>query len=213
MMDKNIKYYIDDLPKDFSLSGDFAIDTEAMGLRIGRDRLCLVQLYFAEDSDSVYLVHFVHKDIKAPNLIKILADGSRTKVFHYARFDLSLLQHTFGIDISNVYCTKVASRIARTYVRFHGLKDLCSELLDVKISKQHQTSDWGNRSISNEQMEYAANDVIYLLRIREMLNEMLNREGRSNIAQRCFEFLPIRAKMDVEGWPESILAYKCEFNE
>lgn len=213
MPKREIIVHTNDLPCDFVARGDLAIDTEAMGLHIGRDRLCLVQLYCSHDTtDTVHMVHFKGDMYDAPNLKRILTANTILKVFHFARFDLGILQHTFNISIENIYCTKTASRIARTYVQHHGLRDLCAELLQVKISKQQQTSDWGSGQFTQEQIEYAANDVIFLHRLKEILDTMLEREGRMGIANKCFAFLPTRAYMDVLGWPDSILAHKCEEN-
>ncbi len=206
-----IVYYANDLPDDFVAIGDVAIDTEAMGLCIGRDRLCLVQLYFRQGDDSVHLVHFKDKHYNAPNLVRILTNNNLLKIFHFARFDLAILQYSLNICIENIYCTKVASRIARTYTRSHGLKDLCSDLLGVKLSKLQQTSDWGTYDLTHQQKEYAAYDVIFLPQLKIILDDILKREKRLDIAQGCFDFLPIRARMDfMGGWQESILAYKCE---
>jgi len=161
--------------------------------------LCVVQL---SDTHGAHVIHFPTPIFDSPNLRKYLLDSKRTKLFHFGRFDIAILQHNFKIDLVNVYCTKIASRLCRTFTDMHGLKDLCHELLGVKISKQQQTSDWGASELTHEQVEYAANDVLYLHQLREKLNVMLKREGRVEIAQKCFEFLPARAKLDTLGWPD-----------
>lgn len=182
------------------LNGDIAIDTEAMGLNNMRDRLCVIQI--SDGSGSAHVVHFPTKDYAAPNLRKYLTDKNRVKIFHFARFDLSIIHHYMGIKMENVYCTKIASRLSRTFTDQHGLKDLSNDLIQVKLNKQQQTSDWGSNELSRDQVEYAAADVLYLHRIRERLNFMLVRENRMHIAQDCFNFLPSRAELDILGWPE-----------
>lgn len=216
MFEKKIVYHVNDLPDNFFARGDVAIDTETMGLSTCRDRLCVVQLYFSQEENVVHVVHFKsncekgnNARIQAPNLTRILETDNLLKVYHFARFDLAILQYTFHVHIKNVYCTKVASRIARTYTQSHGLKDLCLDLLHIKISKQQQTSYWGAEDLTKEQLEYATNDVIFLHQLRAVLDGMLRREGRLDIAQGCFDFLPIRARMDILGWNDSVLAYKC----
>ena len=194
----NIFYYKHDLPDHLELSGDIAIDTEAMGLNNMRDRLCVVQI--ADAKGDVYIVHFPKPQYDCPNLKKALAKQDIMKLFHFGRFDIAIMHHYLKVSIGNVYCTKIASKLCRTYTDAHGLKDLCHELLGVKISKQQQTSNWGADELTEDQLEYAANDVIYLHRIREKLNLMLKREGRMEIAQKCFDFLPHRANLDLLGW-------------
>ncbi|MCE2992188.1 MAG: ribonuclease D [Candidatus Jidaibacter sp.] len=171
-----------------------------MGLNNHRDRLCVVQL--SDGNGDAHLVHFPTKDFKAPNLKKMLADKGRVKLFHFGRFDISILMHYLNIDIENVYCTKIASRLCRTFTDSHGLKDLCSELLNVKISKQQQSSDWGAADLAHDQLTYAAADVLYLHALRDKLNGMLKREGRVELAQNCFKFLPVRARLDLMGWEQ-----------
>ena len=194
-------YHIDDLPNGLALEGDIAIDTEAMGLNNHRDRLCLVQL--ADESGSIHLVHFKNKNFSAPNLKKVLTDQTKVKIFHFARFDIAIMKKYLEVEINNIFCTKVASRLCRTYSSHHSLSELCSELLGVKISKQQQSSDWGSDDLKETQLDYAAQDVKYLHQIRDRLTIMLQRERREEIAQECFKFLPIRAKLDLLGWVDS----------
>ncbi len=192
--------YQGDLPKDLKLEGDIAIDCEAMGLNPHRDRLCVVQL--SDGKGDAHLVQFAADQYHAPNLVALLTDPSRVKLFHFGRFDIALMYHYLGALAAPVYCTKIASRLARTFTDRHSFKDLCRELLGTDISKQQQTSDWGAATLSPEQMSYAAADVLYLHALREKLNAMLAREGRMELAQQCFNFLPARAQLDLEGWPE-----------
>jgi ribonuclease D len=181
-------------------SGSVAIDTETMGLLPGRDRLCLAQLSFGDG--NAHLVKFDGAEYDAPNLKALLENPGVTKIFHFARFDVAMLKRYLGADVTPIYCTKIASRLARTYTDAHGLKDVCAELLDVKLSKQQQSSDWGAPVLSKDQIAYAAADVLYLHRIRERLDAILEREGRAELARRCFEFLPARAALDLAGWAE-----------
>jgi len=190
--------YKNDLPENVTFGNIVAIDTEAMGLNPSRDRLCLIQLYDGEG--DCHLVQFDGFDYNSPNLQKILVDKNKIKIFHYARFDMAAIKHALGINLENIYCTKIASKIARTYTNSHGLKDICKELLDVEISKKKQSSDWGNISLSKEQITYAANDVVHLHKIRIKLNEILEREKRFELANACFEFLPTRVELDLKGW-------------
>ena len=190
--------YKNDLPENVTFGNIIAIDTEAMGLNPSRDRLCLIQLYDGEG--DCHLVQFDGFDYNSPNLQKILIDKSKIKIFHYARFDMAAIKHALGINLKNIYCTKIASKIARTYTNSHGLKDICKELLDVEISKKKQSSDWGNISLSKEQITYAANDVVHLHNIRIKLNEILEREKRFELVKACFEFLPTRVDLDLKGW-------------
>lgn len=178
--------------------GDIAVDTEAMGLNNLRDRLCAVQV--ADGKGDAHVIHFPTPDYTCNNLKKLLNDKNRVKIFHFARFDLAIIKHYLGIGISNIYCTKVASRLCRTYTDMHGLKDLCHDLLNVKISKQQQASDWGSEKLTKEQIEYAASDVLYLHKLRENLDRLLKREGRVEIAMNCFNFLPCRSQLDLMGW-------------
>ncbi len=183
-----------------NLKGDVAIDTEAMGLDNLRDRLCVVQI--SDGNGDAHVIHFPQMEFSCPNLRKIIMDNTRQKIFHFARFDVAIIQHYLQIDLSNIYCTKIASRLVRTYTDTHGLKDLCSELLDIKLNKQQRTSDWGAGELSKEQVAYAASDVLYLHELRNRLNHMLKREGREELAKKCFEFIPTRSKLDVMGWNE-----------
>lgn len=193
-------YYKYDIPEGLKLEGDIAIDTEAMGLNVGRDRLCVVQLSCGDG--EAHIVHFPSPGYEAPNLRALLGDGSRQKIFHFGRFDIAIIEHYLGLEIANVFCTKLASRLCRTFTESHGLKELCSELLDVKLNKQQRSSDWGAESLTQEQIAYAGSDVLYLHALRGKLVEMLHREGRFEVALRCFEFLPIRARLDLMGWPD-----------
>ena len=189
-----------DLPNDVVFSGSVAIDTEAMGLHPHRDRLCLVQL---SAGDGVcHLVQFAPGQYDAPNLRALLADPAVLKLFHFARFDVALLQHYLSVLTRPVYCTKIASKLTRTFTDRHGLKDLCKELLGVEVSKQQQSSDWGAEELSDEQLRYAASDVLHLHALRTRLDEMLAREGRRELAAECFAFLPTRALLDLAGWAE-----------
>jgi ribonuclease D len=178
-----------------------AIDCETMGLHPKRDRLCLVQL--SDGDGNVHLVQ-ISKDVQpAPNLCKLLTDPSILKLFHFGRFDIAALYHCFGALAAPVYCTKIASRLVRTYTDRHGLKFLLQEILSVDISKYQQSSDWGAAELSRAQIEYAASDVLYLHRLKDALDRMLEREGRNDLAQACFDFLPTRARLDLAGWPET----------
>lgn len=189
-----------DLPDDVTFIGDIAVDTEAMGLNNLRDRLCVVQL--SDGRGEEHVVHFPEPKYDAPNLKKLMEDPSRVKLFHFARFDVAILAHYLNVNVSPIYCTKIVSRLVRTYTDRHGLKELCREMLGVELSKQQQSSDWGAASLSPEQVEYAASDVLYLHRLRDKLEVMLEREGRKQLARQCFEFLPTRAELDLQGWPE-----------
>lgn len=189
-----------DIPASLKIKGSVAIDTETMGLNIPRDRLCLVQL--STGDGHAHLVQFKKGGYKAPRLKAVLADKKILKIFHFARFDVAVMQHYLGVTCSPVYCTKIASKLIRTYTDRHGLKDLCREVLGVELSKQQQSSDWGARTLSEQQKEYAANDVLHLHALKAKLDESLKREGRDDMAQACFDFLPYRARLDLEGWPE-----------
>ncbi|XVN40572.1 MAG: ribonuclease D [Rickettsia endosymbiont of Argas persicus] len=195
-----ITLYQNDLPDNFSLVGDLAIDTETMGLNLHRDKLCLLQ--FSNGNGDAHLVHFLDKNYTAPNLKKLLSDKERCKIFHFARFDLAAIKKYLGIDLENIFCTKISSKLVRTYTESHGLKDLCRELLGVNISKQQQSSYWGATNLSSEQKEYAAKDVLYLHKLRGHLLEMLTKENRLKLAQDIFKFLPTRANLDLIGWNE-----------
>jgi ribonuclease D len=187
-----------DLPADVKFSGSIAIDSETMGLNIVRDRLCLVQI--SAGDGHAHLIQFEQGKYDAPNLKKLLEDNSILKIFHFARFDLVALQYYLGAEIENVYCTKIASKLVRTYSDAHGLKALCDEILGIEISKKQQSSDWGNAVITDKQMDYAASDVLYLHRLKERLDEMLKRENRTEIFNSCVKFLPARAKLDMQGF-------------
>ena len=171
-----------------------------MGLNNLRDRLCVLQISDGEGDE--HLVQFRQGEYDAPNLKALLTDPSRVKMFHFARFDVAIIQHYLGVTVNPVYCTKIASRLTRTYTDRHGFKDICRELLAVEVSKQQQSSDWGQETLTPEQQEYAASDVRHLHKLRAKLDVMLAREGRTELAQECFNFLPTRAKLDLEGWPE-----------
>lgn len=190
--------YKNDLPHDFHLPGDLAIDTETMGLQFHRDRLCVLQMSNGDRNSS--LVQFDNTDYNAPNLKKVLLDKNRGKIFHYARFDLAVIKKYLKIDLTNIFCTKIASKLVRTYTDRHGLKDLCKELLDLNISKQCQSSYWGADELSSDQTEYAAKDVIYLHSLRAILIERLIDLDRNKIAHELFDFLPTRANLDLIGW-------------
>jgi len=193
-----IRLHRGDLPDLSAYTGAVAIDTEAMGLDVNRDRLCVVQLSPGDGSADV--VQIAAGQPHAPNIERLLADPGRLKIFHFARFDIGLLAKAFGVMAGPVYCTKIASRLARTYTDKHGLKDLAREVLGVDLSKQQQLSDWGADSLSDAQVSYAATDVLYLHALREKLDAMLAREGRAELAAACFRFLPDRARLDLAGW-------------
>ena len=169
-----------------------------MGLNNKRDRLCVVQL--SDGSGDAHLVQFIPNQYNAPNLCKLLTDPDRVKIFHFARFDIAIMQQYLGVLTAPVYCTRTASRLARTYTDKHGYKDICKELLGVDISKQQQSSDWGSTPLSPEQVDYAASDVLHLHKLRDKLDDMLKREGRDHLASACFDFLPHRALLDLAGW-------------
>ena len=196
-----IHFHEEDLPEGALGPGTIAVDTETMGLALGRDRLCVVQL--ADGRGDEHLVRFsAGSDYSAPNLKAVLADPARLKLYHFARFDLASIQAYLGVMAAPVYCTKTASRLVRTYTDRHGLKDLVRELLGQEISKQQQTSDWGAPELSDAQKDYAASDVRYLHALKEKLDERLAREGRAALALACFDFLPDRARLDLAGWAE-----------
>jgi len=197
--------YKNDLDDGIVFNGNVAIDTEAMGLDPARDRLCLIQIFDGET--DCHMVQFENSNTQSPNLIKLLNNKNIQKIFHYARFDMAALKHALKIDVKNVYCTKIASKIARTYTNNHGLKDLCKELLGVEISKKQQSSDWGNSNLSKEQIAYAANDVIYLHQIKDRLDEMLIRENRQLLVDACLSFLPTRVDLDLRGWENDIFSH------
>jgi ribonuclease D len=190
-----------DLPDTLDLGSIVAIDCETMGLNLYRDRLCLVQL---SGGDGIaHMVQIAAGQDSAPNLCKLLANEKILKVFHFGRFDIAALLKTFGVLTSPVYCTKIASKLIRTYTDRHGLKNLLQELLDTDISKQQQSSDWGSETLTDAQLEYAASDVLYLHSLKNKLDLRLKREGRLDLAKSCFDFLPTRAMLDLAGWPET----------
>ena len=193
-----IHFHEGDLPAGLDFGASVAIDTETLGLEPLRDRLCLAQL--SAGDGTAHLVRFAKGSYDAPNLKALLADPKITKIFHYARFDIAVLLQYLEVETAPVYCTKIASRLTRTYTDKHGLKDLAKELLDVDISKQQQTSDWGAEKLSDAQLHYAASDVLHLHKLREALDERLARDGRGALAEAAFAFLPSRAKLDLAGW-------------
>jgi ribonuclease D len=194
-----------DLPAGLDLGRLVAIDSETMGLLPHRDRLCAVQL--SGGNGDAHVVKFDH-DYAAPNLKRLLADRAALKIFHFARFDIAVFRHWLGVETTPLYCTKIASRLARTFTDRHGLKDLARDLLNVELSKQQQSSDWGAATLTEAQIEYAASDVLYLHALKERLDAMLAREGRTALAEACFRFLPARAELDLLGWGEvDILAH------
>ena len=194
-----IKYYENDLPEDLDLGNIVAMDTETMGLNPARDRLCLVQL--SSGNGICYLVKIMDLGKKPKNLLKLLKNSKVQKIFHFARFDVAVLKHTYNINIKNIYCTKIASKLARTYTDKHGYKDLCRELLNETISKVEQSSDWGGK-LSKDQKEYAASDVLHLHKLKKKLDAILERENRINLANACFEFISHRADLDLYGWQD-----------
>lgn len=186
--------------------GDIAIDTEAMGLINRRDRLCVVQL--SDGKGDAHLVKFSPGQYEAPNLKALLSDPQRMKLFHFARFDVAIIRYYLGVLIQPIYCTRTASRLARTFTDKHGLKYLCRELLEVELSKQQQSSDWGAEELTEQQQHYAASDVLYLHQLRDVLEGMLKRESREQLARACFDFIPARALLDLAGWEdEDIFAH------
>jgi ribonuclease D len=195
-----IKLHHGDLPADVSFGATVAIDTETMGLNPHRDRLCLVQL--SGGDGNAHLVKMARGPYKAPRLAALLADPKTLKLFHFGRFDIAVLEHALGVKCEPVYCTKIAAKLTRTFTDRYGLKNLCQEILGVDLSKQQQTSDWGAETLTEEQMTYAASDVLYLHALKSKLDAMLEREGRTELAQAAFRFLPTRARLDIAGWPE-----------
>ena len=196
-----IRFHRGDLPDGADFGDAVAIDTETLGLVPYRDRLCVVQLSRGDGSADV--VQIAAGQTRAPNIAKLLGDPAVTKIFHYARFDIAVLYKAFGTMAGPIYCTKIASKLTRTYTDRHGLKDLVRELLGVELSKQQQSSDWGAADLSEAQLAYAASDVLHLHALRARLDAMLLREGRRDLAAACFEFLPTRARLDLLGWPET----------
>ena len=193
----NITLHKGDLPAGLDLGREIAVDTEAMGLNPFRDALCVVQLSAGDGT-----AHVVQLDRRfhCPNLKAMMADSSRLKLFHFARFDVAMMKHWLGIDCTPVWCTKIASKLCRTYTDRHGLKDVAREIAGVDMSKAQQSSDWGATELTDAQLQYCANDVLHLHAIKSGLEDMLKREGRLELAQACFDFLPVRAKLDLEGW-------------
>ena len=189
-----------DLPDGLDLGAIVAIDSETMGLRLGRDPLCVVQL--SSGDGNAHVVRLNRPAYDCPNLKRLLADANVLKLFHFGRFDIAMFTLHLGVVTAPVYCTKIASKLARTYTDRHGLKDVTRELLGVELSKQQQSSDWGAATLSQEQLNYAAADVLYLHQIREKLNVMLEREGRAHLAKACFDFLPMRSQLDLAGWED-----------
>ena len=194
-----INLYLNDLPDDLELGNNLAIDTETMGLNPKRDKLCLVQI--SNGDEVCHLIKIDLLNTKPKNLIKILKNNKTQKIFHYARFDVAVFKYNFKINIKNIYCTKIASKLVRTYTEKHGYKDLCSELLNKNISKAEQSSDWGG-DLTKEQQSYAATDVLYLHKIRDKLNKMLIREKRVKLARACFDFIEYRTDLDISGWAD-----------
>ena len=193
-----INLYRGDLPSGLNLGPVVAIDSETMGLKPQRDRLCLIQL--SSGDGNAHLVQFERCNYTAPNLVKLLEDPDITKVFHYARFDVAIIKKYLKVRTTSIYCTKIASKLVRTYTDKHGLKDLCKELLNVDLSKQQQSSDWGAKNLTEEQKTYAASDVLYLHKIKDILDQRLLREERDELAAFCFEFLQTRANLDLIGF-------------
>ena len=194
-----IKYYENDLPENLDLGNIVAIDTETMGLNPARDKLCLIQL--SSGNGICHLIKIIDLTKKPKNLLKLLNNSKVQKIFHFARFDVAVLKHTYKINIKNIYCTKIASKLARTYTDKHGYKDLCRELLNVTISKIEQSSDWGGK-LSKDQKEYAATDVLHLHKIKKKLDTILERENRIKIANACCEFISHRTDLDLHGWQD-----------
>ncbi|MFV1439894.1 MULTISPECIES: ribonuclease D [unclassified Phaeobacter] len=193
--------YQNDLPDGLDLGPVVAIDCETMGLNPHRDRLCVIQM--SGGDGNAHILQVSKGQSEAPNLCRMLKDPNVLKLFHFGRFDIAAMYHAFGALAAPVYCTKIASRLVRTYTDRHGLKNLTQDLIGVDISKQQQMSDWGAPQLTDAQLDYAASDVLYLHRLRAALDKRLDREGRSEMAQACFDFLPMRAKLDLDGWPET----------
>jgi ribonuclease D len=193
--------HLGDLPGDLDLGLSVAIDCETMGLNPHRDRLCVVQL--SSGDGNAHLVQIALGQTRAPNLERLLADADVLKIFHFGRFDIAVLLNAFGVRSAPVYCTKIASKLCRTYTDRHGLKYLLEEMLGIDISKQQQMSDWGAETLTEAQLAYAASDVLYLHRLKDVLDRRLAREGRTALADACFGFLPVRAELDLRGWPET----------
>ncbi len=201
----SVTLHKNDLPDGLDLGPIVAIDTETMGLQPARDRLCLVQL--SSGDGNAHLVQCTDPAYDAPNLKKLVSDPNVKKLFHFARFDVAIMKQYLGVPCPNIYCTKIASKLVRTYTDKHGLRYLCKELLGVDISKQYQSSDWGAKDLSTEQLNYAASDVYYLHRLKSVLDGMLERENRTHLAQSCFDFMETRAELDLTGWPIDIFEH------
>jgi ribonuclease D len=193
-------YHINDLPADVTLGPVVAIDSETMGLKLHRDRLCVIQL--SGGDGNAHVVHFPEPKWDAPNLARLFSDPDVVKLFHFARFDLAMIRRHLGVRCAPVFCTKVASKLTRTNTESHSLKSLCKEFLDIDLSKQQQSSDWGAKSLSPDQLSYAASDVLYLHQLKDRFEVLLDREGRRALAEACFAFLPDRAELDLAGWEE-----------
>lgn len=196
----SVTYHVGDLPPGLDFGSAVAVDSETMGLKLYRDRLCVVQL--SAGDGTAHVVHFPTPHYHAPNLVRLFADSSVTKIFHYGRFDIAMIQRYLGVRCQPVWCTKIASKLVRTNTDRHGLKDLCRELAGIELSKQQQSSDWGAATLTPEQMNYAASDVLYLHQLKARLEDLLDREGRRELAEACFSFLPARAELDLAGWEE-----------
>jgi ribonuclease D len=196
-----VHYHKGDLPAGIDFGAAVAVDTETLGLSLTRDKLCVVQLS-AGDGDA-HVVQLDRSSYDCPNLKKLLSDGSIEKILHFARFDVAMVETYLGVTLSPVFCTKIASKLCRTYTDRHGLKDVTRELIGVDMNKQQQSSDWGADELSPAQLEYAASDVLHLHKLRDRLTVMLEREGRMELARACFDFLPTRARLDLAGWPET----------
>jgi ribonuclease D len=190
-----------DLPANLDLGNAIAVDTETLGLNPGRDPLCLVQI--SKGDGNAHIVQLDRKNYNAPSLKKLLGNPKVLKIYHFARFDVAVIKAYLGVDGAPAYCTRTASKLTRTYTDKHGLRDICRELLGVELNKQQQSSDWGADTLTPEQLSYAANDVLHLHALKTKLDDMLKREGRTELAQKCFDFLPTRAELDLAGWPNT----------
>lgn len=195
----NIRLFKNDIPDDLTIEGDLGIDTEAMGLNISRDRLCLIQI--SNDNNGAYLIQF-ESDYRAPNLKKLLLNSNTAKIFHFARFDLAIIKQYLGISLENIFCTKIASYLSRTYTDSHSLRNVCKDLLGQNLSKKQTSSDWGKKTLSQQQQKYATSDVIHLPKIRDILTDMLKRENRLDLAKKIFSFLNVRVELDLLGWKD-----------
>lgn len=198
MKNPTIHFHKNDLPASVTFADDIAIDTETLGLNPIRDPLCVIQL--SDGKGEIHVVQLDRSTYDAPNLKKVIADPKKTKIFHFARFDLRIIKHYLGIECAPVYCTRTASKLVRTYTDRHGLRECCRELLGVEVNKQQQSSDWGAEELNEAQIEYAATDVMYLHSLRTKLDTMLARENRTELARSCFDFLATRAELDAQGW-------------